>query len=405
MNPVAGDPPSLPFFDLSEASRLSGLTPHRIRALVNRGQLEYRGSRADPFFLLEWLTSISVRPPGEDSAIDAGLNGMPTSARTEKPAQELLGVRLGHVLDVTRTMPDELVQCVVTSPPFWGQRVYADEVPVVWADGSSSTFGRERFPEDYVRHTAEILNELARVLKPRGTIWWNLGDTYMTRTIMRTSSSDRVRHYGGSRTKWAGHPDRRSSAGHPFLKDKDLALIPFRVALVAQQTGLWVRSIIVWSKQPEVEPSLPSNGSVSKRTHVPEPVDDRPVTGHEYVLLMSKNDVYDYYPPAKDGSQGSQLPNARTVWSFRPVHRAGIHGARFPEELPRRCIELGSQETDLVFDPFVGQGTTLKVAKEMSRRYFGCDISPTYAALASELLSSGFAGERRRGDGIIQGTA
>ena len=89
------------------------------------------------------------------------------------------------VLNVVRAMPAASVQAVVTSPPFWGQRVYADEKAVLWRDGTTVAFGREGTPEAYVAHTLEILGELARVLKPTGSIWWNIGDSYMTRTILK----------------------------------------------------------------------------------------------------------------------------------------------------------------------------------------------------------------------------
>jgi DNA modification methylase len=230
-----------------------------------------------------------------------------------------------------------------------------------------------------------VLGALGRVLRKDGTIWWNLGDTYMTRTIARTSSRDRVSHYAGKRTRWAGNPYRRFSAGHPLLKDKDLTLIPFHVAVGAQQLGFWVRSAIVWSKQAR---SATGDHGAGARAHVPEVVGDRPVVGHEYVLMLAKSETYAYYPTqAGETANGDRTPlNVRSVWTFPPVTGNSPHGARFPEELPRRCILLATKPRNLVFDPFAGEGTTLVVARDLRRRFLGCEISPTYVAEARRQL-------------------
>src|SRR5262249_26914802 len=127
------------------------------------------------------------------------------------------------------------------------------------------------------------------------------------------------------------------------------------------------------------------------RAHVPEVVGDRPVVGHEYVLLLARTERYKYYPEGSEvfltSSNGDRTPlNARTVWSFPPADKTGDHGARFPSELPRRCILLGTKKNDIVFDPFAGQGTTLIEARRAGRRYFGCDVSPTYVSAAQKRL-------------------
>ena len=262
--------------------------------------------------------------------------------------------------------------------------MYVDEAAVDWADGSSVPFGREDRVEAYALHSAELLGELVRLLKPRGTIWWNLGDSYITRTILHGNSADRIRRYGGERSSWANTPNKRGSAGHEYLKDKDLALVPAMVAMAAQRRGLWLRSVIIWNKlhgsatHPEIE----------VRAHMPEVVTDRPVTGHEYILVFAKSKAYDYHAGnVTDANGDATKVNLRTVWSFPPVSVGAVHGARFPEELPRRCIQLGTNPRELVLDPFAGQGTTLAVAAALGRHYLGIEVSPTYAAEALELLS------------------
>jgi DNA modification methylase len=358
--------------------------------------LPYRGSLKDPLFPMETLQRLRPHDLGfpawltkNGGRVQPRRPGRPASLPVFAPNM----VVRGGVLDVLRILPFASVAAVVCSPPYWGQRVYADEVRVRWGDGCLTPFGREESPEEYVAHTLEILKGLLPVLRKDGTIWWNVADSYMTRTIMRTSSRDRVEHYGGKTSVWANNPDRRVSYGHSYLKDKDLPLVPFQIAIGAQKLGYYARSVIVWSKQQAqddfrdqfLDPlgGVPAKAE-SKRSHVPEIVSDRPVTGHEYILLLTKSESYQYHPYAPDGSD--KVLNVRTVWTFPPVGVRGNHGARFPDELPRRCIKLATIEGDLVFDPFAGQGTTLRVARELKRRYFGCDISGTYVRVAKRAL-------------------
>lgn len=385
------------YITIEDAAALAGVTPDRLRQLARRKELPYRGSMNDPLFPVDDLLQLR---PADLGQLPSWLTDRdpPPPRRPGRPAETPVfrpnTVVRANVLDMVAVMPAGSVKAIVCSPPYWGQRVYEKEVSVRWGDGCLVAFGREPSPEEYVAHSLEVLKGILRVLQSDGTIWWNLSDTYMTRTIMRTSSADRVQHYGGQRTKWAGNPNRRTSFGHAYLKDKDLSLIPFQLAIGAQKLGYYVRSIIVWSKQHPVDdfvdlqgpgPSTPptENGR-SKRRHVPEIVADRPVTGHEYIILMAKSERYTYHPYPRDGSD--KVLNLRSVWTFQPVGTKGNHGARFPDELPRRCIRLATKPGELVFDPFAGQGTTLRIARELDRQYFGCDISSTYVREARAAL-------------------
>jgi len=388
--------PARCFLTVEEAATLAGITQQRLRQLARTGQMPYRGSAKDPLFALEALRNLRSHELGTLPHW-LGQNGATSKPRrparaTSLPVFAPNTVVRGNVLDVLAILPVASVAAVVCSPPYWGQRVYADEVRVHWGDGSFVAFGREQSPEEYVAHTLEILKGILPVLRHDGTIWWNVADSYMTRTIMRTSSADRVEHYGGKASVWADNPHRRVSYGHQYLKDKDLSLVPFQIAIGAQKLGYYLRSIIVWSKQQAEDdfrdqaspPRQKSSSKESKRLHVPEIVGDRPVTGHEYILLLTKAERYQYRAYAPDGSD--KVLNVRTVWTFPPAVMRGDHGARFPDELPRRCIKLATSEGDLVFDPFAGQGTTLRVARDLKRQYFGCDVSGTYVRLAKKAL-------------------
>ncbi len=385
------------------------MTEQRLRQLARTGQLRWRGSMKDPLFPSDQL--LALRPEQVPPIPDwLKLETLPPPRRRRgrplnPPVYLADTVVRANVLDVLPTMPESCVSAVVCSPPYWGQRVYQDETPVGWGDGTLVPFGREETPESYVAHTLQILRGILRVLRPEGTVWWNIADSYMTRTIARKSSSDRIEHYAGrSRSTWAGNPYKRSSYGHSHLKDKDLSLVPFLIAVGAQKLGFWVRSVIVWSKQMAandfdlVQPDgngrtfedgvlkgTPVN-SVSAHVHVPETVTDRPITAHEYILLLTRSERYDYKFERLQSAGSSAAVNVRTVWTFPPTVWRGSHSARFPDELPRRCILLGSDEGGLVFDPFAGEGTTLRMAKKLGRRYFGCDISPTYVREARAAL-------------------
>jgi DNA modification methylase len=207
----------------------------------------------------------------------------------------------------------------------------------------------------------------------------------MTRSHVRSGSGERLDALEGRRAgeSWRNYPVRRYSAGHPYLKDKDLTLIPFQIALGAQRLGWWVRSVIVWSKE----------------NTVPESVKDRPTVSHEYILMLTQTRHYRYNPEAAKEEQVSEwampddlatgLRNYRSVWSFSTSSSGhGNHVAAFPIELPSRCIRASTIKGDLVFDPFVGSGTTLVAAAALERRYLGLEIAPSYTAEAEERLAS-----------------
>lgn len=331
-----------------------------------------------------------------------------------KPFYEQSGVIL-YKSDC-RTMlelPDCSVQCVVTSPPYWGTRTYRDETTLDWEDWRGS-FGKEPTPALYVKHSIIILKEIRRVLANEGVVFWNIGDTYIT-------GKGRCFNPGGgvmsleSKLKSAGaYPIQGDAPNRMFtaITSKNLALIPERLAIAAQEDGWIVRRDIIWHK------------SNSK----PESVKDRPTTAHEYVWMLtkSKRHYWDYEatlipyteplnrwggPSLKSDTTkikqyreqlnvgttsmfrvGRQMrpnlkgKNLRSVWTFptKPYH--GAHFAPFPEALPELCIKAASRSGDLVLDCFAGSGTTLKVARNLGRRAVGYEISEYYCNLIIERL-------------------
>src|SRR5882762_7882248 len=140
-------------------------------------------------------------------------------------------------------LPKERINCVVTSPPYWGTRIYDHTHPVSWSDGEACPYGHEQTPEGYVRHTVEILWKLKRALADDGSIWWNVMDTFNTRTQIRSNAVEALRAMQGKdHSSWGDYECRRYSAGHAFLKDGEQCGIPARIAERASRAGLYVKS-------------------------------------------------------------------------------------------------------------------------------------------------------------------
>jgi DNA modification methylase len=244
----------------------------------------------------------------------------------------------GDCLEVMRQWPPECVDMCVTSPPYWGLRDY----------GIEGQLGLEKTPEEYIEKLVEIFREVRRALKPWGSVWLNLGDSYASawacgrrNIINQGSCKNRI--------------DRVSQG----LKEKDLCMMPARVALALQAAGWWLRSDIIWAKP----------------NPMPESVTDRPTSSYEHVFLLTKNAKYFYdaeavretsitgdsrKPYGSDGAwemdgrdkweEGAGQPrktdasnrNLRNVWTINTQPYPEAHYATFPEELPRRCILAGT---------------------------------------------------------------
>lgn len=314
----------------------------------------------------------------------------------------------GDCLDVLQRMPDQSVQCVVTSPPYWGLRDYGDP----------NQFGLEPTPQEYVQNLVRTFQEVRRVLRDDGTVWLNLGDTYAAGG-MGKGSGKQLTNRG---TSAGGHMDkpRKAPSG---LKPKDLVGIPWRVAFALQDDGWYLRQENVWEKP----------------NPMPESVTDRPTCAHEKVFLLSKSEryFYDYeavkepatysipnsphsisspygqgytrrasgnkerkrgadrgrpeshlggYIPWKDDGKGRNL---RNVWTIPTRPFSGAHFAVFPPDLAEICIKAGSRKGDTVLDPFIGAGTAGLVAQNLERRWVGIELSADNCELIKGRIPKG----------------
>jgi len=295
-------------------------------------------------------------------------------------------------------LPDNYIDMIITSPPYWGLRNYN-------VDGQ---IGQEKSPEEYTETLRSVFSACKRVLKDTGTLWLNLGDTYM-------SSGGPSRHHGYSdpKNKEGRNIDflEPQSFEHKTIKPKDLVGIPWRVALALQQDGWYLRSDIIWHKP----------------NAMPESVQDRPTRDHEYIFLLSKNKKYYYDADSirephtslddlkrrtnkmysdniSKGGTGEQMlgrnreefyhpkgRNKRTVWTIPTKPYPNSHFAVFPKDLVSLCVQAGCPEDGIVLDPFCGSGTTLEVAWEHNRHYVGIELNIDYIPLIQKRLGlSGF---------------
>ncbi len=257
-----------------------------------------------------------------------------------------------------KEIPDGSVQTVIGSPPYFGLRTYEGVSDIEWPRVAYSAqsgeyhetvvqpwcgvLGNETTPAAYVGHLVLCLREWRRVLADDGVIWLNIGDCFNG-----SGGAGGDYNRGGLREGQAKYGPRRLEE----LKPKDLVGIPYRVALAAQADGWYLRSPVIWHK-----PNSRLNWGP-----------DRVALDHEYVWMLAKSERY-YFDRSIDFG---------TVWSINtqgfPPHRAV-----FPEELVRRALTLTTREGDTVLDPFVGSGTTCKVALSMGRNVIGADMSKSY---------------------------
>jgi site-specific DNA-methyltransferase (adenine-specific) len=257
----------------------------------------------------------------------------------------------GDALQVLSRLPSESVQCVVTSPPYWGLRDY----------GIEGQIGLEPALDEFLGRLVAVFRQVQRVLRGDGTLWLNIGDGY-------TSGNRRWR--ATDKKNPARAMDVRPDTPEG-LKPKDLLGIPWRLAFALQQDGWYLRSDIVWYKP----------------NAMPESVKDRPTRAHEYIFLLTKAEQYYYDYESIVENNGTGRRNRRSLWSVNTQAFPEAHFATFPPALIEPCILAGSKVGDWVLDPFFGSGTVGVVCQEHSRHYIGVELRPEYIAIARRRLA------------------
>ncbi|MUT70830.1 DNA-methyltransferase [Stutzerimonas frequens] len=363
-------------FPIIEVARVTGMSPTFIRKVIGRNSATV--SSAELLSLLDQDAFSETFVPR--SRIPRYLSAAKSKPN---PPLELHDETLveGCSLDLISRLPPASVNCVVTSTPYWAMRLYEDMQEVQWADGESCPFGMEQTPEGFVRHSVEILSQLMPALADDGSIWWNLMDTFNTRTQVRTNASEALLAMKGmDKRGWSDHECRRYSAGHAYLKDGEQCMIPFLIAERASRLGYYVKSIISWTKT----------------SSMPEPQNSRVSRNVEYVLHLAKQRTPAFnkeayrFTPARLGGRNGQLESDKLsdFWHLPTSAGKDGHGAQFPLALPGRCISISTQPNDVVLDPFIGAGTTAVAAKLLGRKAVGFDVSSEYLNVARKRLSA-----------------
>jgi DNA modification methylase len=300
----------------------------------------------------------------------------------------------GDVRERLAELPDGSFDCIVTSPPYWGLRDY----------GVAGQIGLEPTLTEYLDTMVSVCRELRRVLKPSGTFWLNIGDCY--RTAPPGNKPGTMKGCSGLPNSSENLERRRQEYGRKDfgeLKNKDLAMVPNRLAIRLQEDGWYVRSEIIWHKP----------------NPMPESVTDRPTSSHEKIWLLTKSERYAYdadairetsitrdprRPYTSEGAKAMDgrdewrsgekrdggdftLRNARNVWTIATQPYSGAHFATFPPELAERCIKAGCPIGGHVLDPFGGAGTTGMVADRLGRGATLIELNPAYVSIIKNRLA------------------
>ena len=327
---------------------------------------------------------------------------------------ELNKFLLGDALRILKRMPDNYVDCIVTSPPYWGLRDY----------GVAGQIGLEDTPEKFIKNLVKIFMECYRVLKDTGTMWIVIGDSYNGGKVGRDDQQKFYDKTYGYKSKVIGTATKRQNV--EGLKPKDLVGIPWMLAFALRKKGWYLRQEIIWHKP----------------NPMPESVTDRCTKAHESVFLFSKSRQYYYdhkaimepcknpdddlqrisqqqnsnksspdllknglrprksgnkerqpaserqVPAGNGGNQASHVPwegemaNKRDVWTIPTVPFKEAHFATYPADLIVPMIKAGCPEAGIVLDPFSGSGTTMVVSQKLNRNCIAIEINPEYKSLS-----------------------
>ena len=345
----------------------------------------------------------------------------------------------GDVFDNIKKLDDNSIDCVVTSPPYWGLRDYGtaqwqggnpncdhianpnatkkqgnpefnknrpsreetkykgyhkDICPKCGAKRIDSQLGLELTYQEHIQNIVELFRAMKPKLKDSATIWLNYGDSYAA-TVNGTKAKD-------IKNDDRGFVDKPFSTIQGSIKPKDLVMIPNRIAIALQDDGWWIRSEIIWHKP----------------NPMPESVRDRPTSSHEKIWLITKSKKYYYDADAikeKSISKGSvhvhkpgnkadeyvkqglkthpaktyitpEKKNKRNVWTITTKPCKDAHFATFPKDLIEPCIKAGCPEGGIVLDPFGGAGTTGIVAQSLNRTAILIELNPEYIEIAKKRI-------------------
>ncbi|MER5277717.1 site-specific DNA-methyltransferase [Streptomyces sp. NPDC002809] len=308
-------------------------------------------------------------------------------------SDDIVTLLLGDSLAQLRTLGDESINCIVTSPPYFGLRNYE-------ADGQ---YGLEQTPAEYVETMQSVFSEARRVLTNDGTLWLNLGDSYSGSWGNQGRGEPRPMKQQVHDGRYPNKGTHTGSIRPGQPPAKNLLGMPWRTAFALQDDGWILRNEIVWHKP----------------NAMPESVQDRLSSRHEHLFMFSKQPQYWFdldsvrephkAPSRKAGARAfrardlnhqrtatgsyegpdSRGRNPGDVWEIATRPYPEAHFATFPIDLPLRCIKAGCRPGGTVLDPFSGSGTTGDAARRLGRKYVGIDLNASYHDLAVQRFAQG----------------
>mgnify|MGYP003125711175 FL=1 len=251
----------------------------------------------------------------------------------------------------------------VTSPPYYGLRDYGNE---------DSQIGLEESPEEFIQQLVEVFRGVRDCLTDDGTLWVNIGDSYYNYRGGKGQALPKQSVANTNQDLPQGKNPRRGNKLKGY-KEKDLIGIPWMLAFALRADGWYLRQDIIWSKP----------------NPMPESMKDRCTKSHEYIFLLSKkqNYFFDVESIKEPTIDGKSLKRKKSVWNIQTKPYKGAHFAVYPPELIEPAILAGSEEGDIILDPFMGSGTTAMVSKSLGRHYIGCELHKEYGELIDNRIS------------------
>ncbi len=299
-------------------------------------------------------------------------------------------------LDTIKRMPDNYLDCLITSPPYWQLRDY----------GYDGQWGLEPSFNQYLEHLWSLMDAIYVKLKDGGTVWINLGDTYSTQSGTNAALS-RGKNYESESTYLTNRGESEKLIKPKNLPNKCLLLIPHRFAIGCIDRGWIIRNDIIWAK----------------RNGMPESVRDRFSKKHEYIFFMVKQE--DYYfdldsirdkhkwinDKRNDGNRheykeesksknnewlatnavsfnpkGKNPGSVSDFWDITTKGNTNEHYAAYNDELIKKPILSGCPEGGIIYDPFMGTGSTAEASLRANRKFIGSEMSSKYCHIANKRL-------------------
>jgi len=251
----------------------------------------------------------------------------------------------------------------VTSPPYYGLRDYGNE---------DSQIGLEESPEEFIQQLVEVFRGVRDCLTDDGTLWVNIGDSYYNYRGGKGQALPKQSVANTNQDLPQGKNPRRGNKLKGY-KEKDLIGIPWMLAFALRADGWYLRQDIIWSKP----------------NPMPESMKDRCTKSHEYIFLLSKkqNYFFDVESIKEPTIDNKSMKRKKSVWNIQTKPYKGAHFAVYPPELIEPAILAGSEEGDIILDPFMGSGTTAMVSKSLDRYYIGCELHEEYGELIDNRIS------------------